>query len=218
MEKAIIEGLADMVIQQYGEMPLAIDRKVLDRNKLIGILGKATGFDSEKRMQFEIPYNKHEEEAFSDINSQGLIIRTAYPRRIFANYDTNYKPSKVVGWRQKSEEEDFENGTASEKSYSQVCCRKMRHDPVVAEIRARSLAAGNKFGVMLKLSGELPTIDGRPYYSGDQHFVLPLFFIPGSSKEDLDALAKFSITLQNPDQKKIANFVTNYVFERRLYE
>lgn len=218
MEKNILEGLADMVIQQYGEMPLAIERMVLDREKLVAVLDKATGFEHKKRMQFVIPYKKQDEEEFSDINSHGLILRTAYPRRIFANYETSYKPRVGEGWRQKSEEEDFEKGIASEKSYSQVCCRKMRQDPAVSEIRARSLAAGNRFGVMLKLSGELSTIEGYPYYGGDQHFVLPLFFIPGASKEDLDTLAKFSITLQNPDQKKIANFVTNYVFEKRLYE
>lgn len=216
MEKPQLESLADMVIQQYQEMPLEVPRVNLDRDKLIGVLGKATGYEHKKRMQFTIPHDEAEN-MFSQMDGSGkLILRSFYPRRIFTTYDTAYRPTRIEKLAQMSEEKLFSNKKA--RFDAEVCCRLMRRESEITDIRKRSYEAGNGYGIMVRITEELDIIDAPPYHGGNQKVVLPLFFIPGASKEDLDTLAKFSIKLQRSSQADIDHFVKNSVFERNLYE
>jgi hypothetical protein len=218
MEKAIVEGLADAVIQQYREMPLAVSRVELDRDKLVKVLNRARGFQHKKRMQFNIAGF----EKFNSFHKYGghdnkLVAGSFCPRRVFANYTTDYIPTDFEKGRQELQEEEFEEGTEP-NDYAQVICRFMRQDKKIADIRKRSLDAGHKYGVMVQLDEELPIVAGPPHYGGDLKVSIPLFFIPGASKEDLDTLARFSIKMQKPVQRDIASCVSNYVFDKRLYE
>ena len=218
MEKKDAEFLADTVIQQLLEIPLAIpkeERIVLPKDKLVEIILSAKASEDSERMQFEIPLCKYNKNG-------GLIIDSFHPRRIITSYDTDYETNPgFVAWLlmplvlkdRKKKEEEYDLG----KSWDpEVICRRLREDPETAEVRIQVLAKGAYWGLMADYSTKLICKDGGE--KPGPPVLVPLFFFPHATKQEMDVLARFSIKNQRPKHQEHSDYVVHDIFEDRLYK
>ncbi len=214
LDKDYADFLAQEVIRQFQEYPFTSDKRMtLDKDKLATIILKAEGFEHKGRMQFIIP--KSEDNVFHNPNNRGLILDSFYPRRVFTNEDSSYRPTRGEKMVQGIENMAWE--ARKVRFNSEVICRDMRTVPEITAIRQRSLELGHKYGLMVNFHTTLNHVNEAPYFGGDSPAYVPLIFIPTATKTDIETLTKFCIKHQNPKDHLVNHYIEEGIFKDYIY-
>lgn len=234
MEKEFAAYLADMVIEQFKRVPLAIVRMALDREGLIAILSKAPApEDHKKKMQvrvktyrpreirgsastedisdYEIPRPSTEGEGLSLKVGGGLILQSFSPRRILFLEQTGFQPDT---WEKRGMK--IQDWLMQKRIYpaDDVICRKFRTHQPIQPIIERIRGEGNKYGVMaiFRATLDIP----KEHHGGDITADIPLFLCPGTTERDVEEFARYSALFQRPTRKDIS-YIGRQILKAYLY-
>ncbi len=230
MEQTIAESLADSVISEFQQMPIAVERMHIDRKELVRILGDTEYFDHKKKMQFSVsktylPFIREKNRLYQyNVNRQ--LIQSLFPRRILTTDNKPYKPEdaflgSLVKIYQEMKEyfHDNRNNNRVLKSTfdAEVICREMRLEPRLSEIRARKFKEGVRIFTMAQFYALANILKEAPHYGGNQDIQhIPLFFMPNATKEERDIFAVYSLFHQYPLQEEVGHYLEKSVFTKDI--
>jgi len=214
MTREMAEVLVGSFLEQFERMPFHKHVKRMPitpekKEKLVQVIENTPAWNHPERMQFEVPGGERESGIFYP---ERLASQVLYPRRVFTNYNRQINKSffeRKVGdflqWVYDKGRSTFD---------AEVICREMRDEPQITRMRARSLEAGNLCSSMIHLYETLPEV-GK--HGGDTPVHVPLFIIPGATKEDLDTLAVYSTCHQHL-RPEFITYVRHGVFNNDIDE
>jgi len=230
MEAELANSLADTVITQFQEMPLAVERMNINRDRLVQILSTIPIKNSPgRRMQLRLKRGKKQvlhdydeevdvpgKEADNALEKDAAPISQAiYPRRIVTNFETNYKKKLLERAVQSAENWLYGHRIKAFRTFdATTICSELRDNAQISAIRKRCFEAGNPYLLMVKF---YTALDIAGEHGGYEKVDIPLFFEPGATKEDLDVLAAFSMLQQSPKHEAIADYIKHGVFTEKVY-
>lgn len=213
MNRQMAEYLVDCFIGQFEQVPFHRHIKRMkisqeQREKLVSIIEKTPAWNHPERMQFKVPGTEAETSVYDNEKLAAQIIR---PRRVFTNYDRAIKKSVIERTVSDLTQGIYDRGKST--FASEVICRELRDEPRITQMRTRSMEAGNPYSLMIHLYVAMRIASHGG--GGETPIHVPLFIIPGASKEDLETLSVYSMWHQH-QRPEVVTYLRHGVFNSEI--